>query len=317
MNNQALDLYIKTKKDWDTKASVRTTHHTYDLDLDGDKKNSYNWHVPTYSAILQHEQLKSLSDLNKKFIMGTQLLEFVEKTTKFEVDYVNKVANNFALNKYKFDLPEILKLDALKIYTDEGFHAHVSQKMSDQIKSYYNIKDDLNPYLKSFFEKVDNIGSKFEKKYKYLANISAVIVSEAMIVQDMSSEMKKVVHEPIRDMLRDHMIDEIFHANYFSTLFKIIWPQMKDLEKEIMGHNLCESMIIFGAPRVDIYYYSFSKLGFDRNEISKFIKDTYDTKIWKIDKVKKRMTQTLNLLKSCGVFEIPSVKEEFSNKNLI
>ena len=138
--NNVLDLYLKTKKNWDERASVRTSKDTYDLCLEGlDKNVDINWHLPNYSGILKHPDLKSLSDKDKKFIMGTQLLEFVEKTAILEIDYVNQVANNIALGKYKFNIPEVLKLDALKIYTDEGYHAHFSKKMSNDIKNYYGI----------------------------------------------------------------------------------------------------------------------------------------------------------------------------------
>ena len=121
MNNEALEFYIKTKKDWDKRSSVRTSNETYDLNFNElDSNDNPNWHMSTYAGILQHEKLKSLSGDQKKFILGTQLLEFVSKTTIMEVDYVNKVANNIALGKYNFDIPNLLKLDALKIYTDEG-----------------------------------------------------------------------------------------------------------------------------------------------------------------------------------------------------
>ena len=249
--------------------------------------------------------------------MGAQLLEFLIKTTRFEVDHVNKVANNLALEKYDFNIPKILKLDALKIYTDEGYHAYFSKKISDQIIDYFAIKDDLTPYIISFFNKVDNIGSKYDKKFNYLANLSSVIVSESMICGDISEEMKGIVYEPIRIMFKEHIHDEYFHANYFGTLFKILWPQLTKEEKEIMGFNLCESMVVFAEPRVDIYFYSLSKLGFTKDFISKCIKDIYDTYDWKVNKAKKKMLHTLKLLDTCGVFKIPLVNKEFINKGFI
>ena len=318
MNNQALELYIKTKKDWDKRSSVRTSNETYDLNFNElDSSDKSNWHISTYAGILQHENLKSLNDDQKKFVLGTQLLEFVSKTTIMEVDYVNKVANNIALGKYNFDIPNLLKLDALKIYTDEGYHAHFSQKMYDQIKEYYNIEDDLNIYTKDFFNKVDKIGSSHEKKYDHLSQLALVIVSELIIVQDMTDEMKGIVYEPIREMFKNHILDETYHANYFKTVFQIIWPQLSEKEKEIMGLNLLESIIILGEPRVSIYYYSLSRLGFTNDFISRCIKEIYETEEWKVNKIKKRMSQIFKLLDSCGVFKIPSVDKEFKNKGFI
>ena len=318
MNNEALDFYVKTKKDWDKHAAVRVSNKSYDLNIDDISSNEdLNWHLPSYSLILEHDDLKSLNDDQKRFVMGTQLLEFVEKTTIFEVEHVNNVANSLALGKYDFEIPNILKVDAFKIYTDEGFHALFSKKMSDDIKKYYKIEDDITPYLKNFFSKLNNIGSKFGKKYSYLSNLSSTIVSESMIVQDISNEMRGIVHEPIIEMFKDHMIDEAYHANYFGTLLKVIWPQLSDKQKEIMSSNLCESILLMSKPRVDIYYYTLSKLGFAKKRISEIINDVYDNKETKKNTLKKKSSQVLKLLKNSGVFNFSFAKEKFKNSELI
>jgi hypothetical protein len=190
--------------------------------------------------------------------------------------------------------------------------------MADDIKEYYNIKDDLSEFTKNFFSQIKNIGSKFDKKFNYLSELSATIVSESMIVQDMSNEMKGIVYEPIRAMFRDHIIDEGFHANYFATIFKILWPQFSNIEKEIMGLNLCESILILEKPRVDIHYYSLGKLGFDREYIKKCINETFgNNSNLKNKNVNKRMSQILILLEKCGVFKIPSIQKEFKAQKLV
>lgn len=318
MNLQPIETYLKTKKNWDKRSSVRSSDETYDLKLNHiDSDNDTSLQFSTFCPILNHEKLKSLDNRQKKYVTGLQLLEFVIKTTKFEVDHVNRVANCLALGKYKFDIPKILKLDALKIYTDEGYHAYFSQKISDQIMDYLNVKDDLMPYIMKFFDKVDNIKSKFDKKYDYLSDISSVIISESMICQDISEEMKGIVYEPVRIMFKEHIHDEYFHANFFGTIFKIIWPQLSNEEKEIMGQNLIDAMNVFAEPRTDIYFYSLSKIGFSNEDISKYIDDIYNNDEWKVEKAKKRMSHSLKLLDNCGVFKVQSIKNNFENRGFI
>ena len=148
MNNTVLNIYEKTKKDWDRLSSVRSSEETYELHLDKiDSKKESIWKFSTGCPILNHIDLNSLDDIQREYVMGSQLLEFVLKTTKFEIDYVNKVANSLALEKYNFEIPAILKSDALKIYTDEGYHAYFSKKISDQIIDHFEIKDNLSPYF--------------------------------------------------------------------------------------------------------------------------------------------------------------------------
>ena len=220
MNLQPLEFYIKTKKNWNKRSSVRSSDEEYDLKLsDSYLDDDTGLQFSSFCPILNHEKLKFLDNSQRRYVTALQLLEFLIKTTKFEVDYVNRVANSLALGKYKFDIPKILKLDALKIYTDEGYHAYFSQKISDQIMDYLNVKDDLMPYVVKFFDKVDNIKSKFDKKYDYLSDLSTVIIAESMICQDISEEMKGIVYEPIRISFREHLHDEYFHSNFFKTIF--------------------------------------------------------------------------------------------------
>ena len=147
--------------------------------------------------------------------------------------------------------------------------------------------------------------------------LALVIVGENQIVSDITNEMKKIVFEPIRVMFKEHAIDETMHAKYFSLIFNIIWEQLAQVEKEILGFNLCDAMIILGTPRVDIYYYSLGKLGFEKETITKCIKDIYHTKEWKTTKISKRMAPTIGLLDSAGIFKVKKVKDQFQKFSLI
>ena len=116
MTNSNKAYYTKSAEG-DSTAGVRNNPQVYDLNLFADKaeERSRSWHLPTYSAILEHERLSSISGEDQEFVRGTQLLEFVTKQAVFEVDCVNYVASKLALDKYDYELPENLRLDAFKI----------------------------------------------------------------------------------------------------------------------------------------------------------------------------------------------------------
>ena len=63
MNNEALNLYVKTKKDWYKRTSVRISKEIYELNLNDINSENTNWHFSTYCPILQHKNLKSLNSL--------------------------------------------------------------------------------------------------------------------------------------------------------------------------------------------------------------------------------------------------------------
>ena len=303
--------------DWDKKSSVRSNPETYDLYLnkDSNEDNLRSWSSSDYTPILDHEAFSGMNELDRKFVMGIQLLEFVIKTTKFEIDYVNNVAANLGLDKYPHKISRTLQLDAMKIYTDEGYHAYFSQKIADQIREYYDVKDDVTKYIDLFFLKLENLLNEVEEKYKYLIMIAIVVVGENQIVLEISEEMKQIQYEPIRLMFKNHIADESFHAKYFSKIFKVIWKQLSLEEKEIMGYGLSNAMTVLGTPRTDIHFYSFKKLGFKEDLLRNCINNVYQDPL-KI-KIKNKMSPILNLLRSTDLFEIPTVRKSFEIQGYI
>lgn len=313
--------YKQRSKKWDQLAGVRTHLETYELSLNSIKhedKSALSWHLPTYSGILEHNELRNLSKEKIEYIKGIQLLEFVLKQTIFEIECVNKVASKLAHNKYQFSLRSELKLDALKIYTDEGYHAYYTLKVAQQIASHYGLhENELKSYIDNYYQKIDKTINEYGSEYTDLCLLAFVIAGESQIVSDISEQMRGVVYEPIREMFRNHMKDEVFHAKFFTQVFNEIWPQLTDNQKECMGFAFCNSLSLLSLPRTDVYYYSLSKFGYSQQEITNFIDEIYNTEEWKSIRVRDRMLPVIELLRLNQVFDIEEVKKSFENKKYI
>ena len=146
-----------------------------------------------------------------------------------------------------------------------------SKKISQQIKDYYAIENDDNfdSYVEPFFKKIDNYILIHQENYIHYAKLALVIISENAILSDLSESMKGLVYEPIRNMFKDHLVDETFHAKFYSQVLSIIWDQLNIEQKIIMGECLCDSIELLSKPRLDVFYYSFKKLGFKDTIIKK------------------------------------------------
>ena len=103
--------------------------------------------------------------------------------------------------------------------------------------------------------------------------------------------------------------------NFFARLFHIIWPQLSNEEQIIIGCHFCDSMLLLGAPRVDIYYYSLANLGYSEQAITTAIDETYNTQEW-MDRIKNRMHPTISLMKSVGVFSKSTVRDKLESCGL-
>lgn len=315
--NEITASYLAKRKDWETHSAVRNSPERYELNLSGNYLDtSFEWHIPSYSAILSHPDCTELSASDRQFVMGLQMIEFLMKTEIFEVKYVNTVASDIALRSYDYEISSELVLDAHRIYVDEAYHGFFSRKVLDQISNYYAIKENLKPYVSGFFNQVERIGGN-KKEWKSLALLGVVIVSENVILNDISGEMKSVIHPPIVQMYKNHMIDEAFHAKFFSAYFKSIWSQLPISEQRYLGKCMLDSITLLGAPRTDIYYYSFGKLGFSESKIARMIADIYEADDWKIEFVKKKMRVALNLMEQVGVFDINEIREAAINRGYL
>jgi hypothetical protein len=316
----SFSLYETQSNNWDFNAGVRRSQEKFDLsqDLIKGKPLKQSWHLPGYSAVLKHSSLSFLTEDQKEYIRGTQLLDFVSKQAIFEIDCVNYVARLLANGGYPFVLSPRLQLDALKVYTDEGYHSYYTKKVADQIREYYDVDEKVvSDCTNFFFEKIEKIKLSEGSKNKDLAMLALVIVAECQIVNDISREMEQLVYEPIRMLFRDHMKDEAFHASFFKAVMHEIWPQLTIPERALMGRIFCASMFLLGTPRTQIYHHSLAKFGVASETIAECIADIYDTYDWKTTKIRERMAPTLALLKKLDMFEIPELKKLFVHHHLL
>ena len=128
------------------------------------------------------------------------------------------MASKISLSNYKFS-PEKIKLDALKIYTDEAFHAY-SKRIEQQLKEYYSIDTDFDKYVSPFFEKVDSfLDLANQKNENDLIELALIIIAENTILFDLSESMRGLVYEPIINMFKDHINDEAFHASFHTSFY--------------------------------------------------------------------------------------------------
>ena len=318
MNKLSRD-YERRSSMWDARAGVRTGKETFDLHLTDTchGENDKSWHLPNYAGILEHEDLRDLPEPDKEFVRGTQLLEFVSKQTLFEVECVNKVAAEIAHGKTNIDVSDELRNDALKIYTDEGYHAYYTQKLALQIQKHFNVSGvELNHFVDPFYAKIEALYNLRGTNNKKLSRIGLVIAGECQIVSDISDEMRGIVHEPIREMFKAHMADEVFHANFFSNYFQVIWGKISHKERFVLAASICDAIRLLSAPRTDVYYYSLGKLGYGEAEIKRLISAVYHTDEWRVDKVKRRARPMMKLLSDVQAFSNKEIRKYYEKNSL-
>jgi hypothetical protein len=301
------DRYSEESSKWNENSGVRVSKANFEgliEEMACDTSGRKGLTLPNSSALLAHPNLTGLDDHKRDFVRGIQLLEFLMKQTIFEIRFVNEVASEIAQDRTQFHFPQQLKTDALKIYTDEGYHAYYTELLASQLRSYYSVtKQDIQPYVDSHFDALVRWLEAEGRDALSLRKFALVLVSESQIVSDISSQLHDVLYEPIKALFREHMKDEVFHARYFQEALGILWSQLVPGQREIFSRAIVESMSLIGAPRLRIYEFSLSKLGYTIEDIRRMTEDIYGTSRWKVDFIRERMRPTVRVLQRCGLLE--------------
>src|SRR4051794_12907118 len=117
---------------WYDTAGVRSGIRRMFADETDDGKVFYPQHLVPYLA---HEALADLPESQRRALTIRHLYQVLLSTTHLETRVVNTTAERIANNRAGFDLPNRKRMDAFKVYCDEGYHALYSLDLADQIAS--------------------------------------------------------------------------------------------------------------------------------------------------------------------------------------
>ena len=86
------------------------------------------------APVTQHPLVTKLDGEQVDKILTNHLYRYLDFTVKLEVSVVNDVVRDIALDVAPFKPEKSMMVDALKIYTDEGYHALFSLDLANQIE---------------------------------------------------------------------------------------------------------------------------------------------------------------------------------------
>ena len=88
---------------------------------------------------LAHDEVRLLPPGRQRELTVRHLYQFLLTTTHLETRMVNRAAEMIALGQSGVELPVQVRMDAFKVYCDEGYHALYSLDLADQIAAVTGI----------------------------------------------------------------------------------------------------------------------------------------------------------------------------------
>jgi hypothetical protein len=319
VNNGISLRYQKYFENWDKTAAVRSKPNQYQLNgntLDTELK-SRRWFLPAGVPILNHPLLKDIEQPQEQYLLGRFLLQFLEYGTVLEHEFVNTILAEIALGEWSIPLPDQMRLDAFKIYTDEAYHACFNLDATQQIRNYIGLPtSDAWPLKNSRLEGLRKLIPQNKANENFLIRFGIAAISETIAAKELTENLKGIVVDSIYNVFVDHAEDEKKHCMYFSTLLELVWNYLSAEERKFLGINFPKILKRFVDINTFALYDALEKVGFNHESSEIIIKDSYPSD-FAIQRALSVAAVSFRIFDRLGVFHIPEVKDAFIKEGFL
>ncbi|WP_354638645.1 diiron oxygenase [Kitasatospora camelliae] len=263
---------------------------------------------------LGHEAVRGLDPGLRRELTIRHLYQFLLSTTHLETRVVNAAAEAVANDRAGLPgLDAALRMDAFKVYCDEGYHALYSLDLADQVAAATGIPVPAWDYG-GFVDRLAEAGARLLPGEPVLAALLQAVVFETLI----TAVLNQLPGDPtvvgtVRTLMRDHAVDEGRHHRFFSLLFQEMWAR---LDRPLRIRAACALPgLIHAALTWDLtpVQGSLRLAGLDRTTALEVVRDSYAGDAARTNEMARA---TLRLCASVGAFDLPGVRDAFAAHGL-
>jgi hypothetical protein len=295
---------------WYDTAGVRSGVRRMFADETDDGKVFYPQHLVPYLA---HEALAELTEAQRRTLTIRHLYQFLLSTTHLETRIVNTTAERIANSRSGLDLPNGMRLDAFKVYCDEGYHALYSLDLADQIAAATGVA--IPPWdYGGFVDRLEETGRRLLPDEPELVPLLQTVVFETLI----TAVLNEIPNDPsvmtvVRELTRDHAKDEGHHHRFFARFFHELWADLDNRLREPVAHTLPALIQACLTWDVEPVHRSLTMSGVDSATADLVVADAYAESGANADVCRA----TVRTFRSAGVLDVPGAEETFAAHRLL
>ncbi|WP_367373330.1 diiron oxygenase [Pseudomonas lini] len=304
-----------TLGDWNTRASVRTSEHDYLLPPDLEQQlETRHWFPPGLLAYLNHPAIKALGPTVIHRLSANHLVYFLDYTTVLEHRIVNRSVETIIHDELGVSIPRRMKNAALQLYTDEGYHALVSNGLAEQIAAFYGMFD--RPVMPQRIIRLHALLERTPDRHKPLAWFLTGFVSETIIAKDLLDICRDALVDGVQEMLRDHLADEARHSRYFCEVFHYLWLHLNSAQRLFCAGLLPELIRVFFEVDERWLRASLRFVGLSETACLEIIEGLSDAQAT-LQRARSGASATLSALKNAGFFDLSCNRKLFIQAGLL
>jgi len=244
----------------------------------------------------------------QRALVARHLYAYLLFTVHLETKVVNRGTAMVAHNEVDFTIGRQARLDALKIYTDEAYHALYNLDIVQQIEQATGI--DALPYdFGPRLDRLDRTIDEFLPGKRRLGRLLQVVVFETMVTSILADLPRDpCVYRVVRHVVADHARDETHHHAFFTRFFRELWTHLpsglRPAVAQAVPHLIDECL----RPDLNAVHASLRAAGLTPALAADVVDDSY-TEAAIRETIRNASRHTRRLCESVGAFDLPGVED--------
>lgn len=292
---------------WDDRASVRRTPRRVVV-------GEGPYFPSELMAVAGHPLVHELSPADFAIVQLRHLHRYLRFTIELETKYVNPVALALASHGYGLDLPARMRLDAMRVYTDEAYHALVATDLLMQSEARSGVPEHRRP--PGFATAFEELAGSAPRRHTALLELLFVGVSETLITGTLA-QLPRAREAPtgLRDAVRDHAWDEARHHRYFTAVLAEVWSAMSTGERAEVGALVPALIDVFLRPDLGPIAADLVEAGLTEQDAALVVAETMgDDRV--ADQRARVAASTVRAFEAAGALTDTAVRHAFEDAGL-
>ncbi len=264
---------------------------------------------------LGHELLAGADDRVRQALLARHLYQYLLFTVHLETKVVNRGVSLVMHGELDMEIPERTRLDAAKIYCDEGYHALYSLDIVQQIAvatAIPTLPYDFTPRMR----RLERTAHRYLPEHPRLAQLLQVVAFETVVTAILSEIPRdETVYRVVRDVVADHARDEAHHHAFFAKFFHEVWASLPARLRAGVARSLPHFVNDCLRPDLGPIRDSLAAVGHTTAEIEEILRESYSEDVMRAA-VRANGRYTLRLCESVGALDLPGVRDELHGLGL-
>ncbi|MFF5531497.1 diiron oxygenase [Streptomyces cinerochromogenes] len=301
------------ERDWYTRAGVRRDPRRLLRDELGAGQLYFPPDLIPYAG---HPLVLALPEPAREALAARHLFQYLGFTTHFETEVVNRATQRIATGRSGVDTPAETRLDAFRIYCDEGYHALYSFDVIRQIADASGVEP--VPYdFAPFRERLDAVGVEALPGQPVLAQLLQVVVFETLVTAILNDVPKDPrVLTVVRRIVRDHARDEGWHHAFFARFFQELWARQSPAERVRVARCLPGLVRSSLLPDLRPVRAALTVAGLGAAQVEEVVRDSYPRAATE-RAMREAARHALRLFEETGVLAVDGARDAFLTAGLL